>query len=109
MKNLAIVAALAADSNAHALAPRGPPGCCFKLTASGGTTGPVGQLIDGQNRIGGGLSPVTYCIDKDGEIADSSDRPCILTREFTSLPMLISTLFDANITPFYSTNIPVTV
>lgn len=81
MKNLAIVIALAVGSNAHTLASRGAPGCCFELTAGGGTTGPVGQLGDGQNRIGGGLSPVKFCIDKDGEIADQSGRPCILTRE----------------------------
>lgn len=80
MKNLAIVAALAAGTKAHCLAPRGEV-CCFELNAKGGIEGSVGQLSDGQNRIGGGLPPTTYCIDTDGEIEDSSGRPCILTRE----------------------------
>ncbi|KAF2159610.1 hypothetical protein M409DRAFT_70921 [Zasmidium cellare ATCC 36951] len=52
--------------------------CCFQLTASGGASGTVGQLSDGQNRIGGGYPPATYCINNGG-ITDSSGRGCILT------------------------------
>lgn len=62
---------------AHVL-PREPAGCCFQLKASGGQHGTIGQLSDGQNRIGGGLSPATYCIDNGG-LTDSSGRGCILT------------------------------
>lgn len=84
MKNLAIVAALAAGSNAHSLSAR-TVGCCFELTADGGASGPVGQLDDGQVRVGGGLPSVKFCIDKDGEIMDDSNRPCILTRKLASI------------------------
>ncbi|KAF5014844.1 hypothetical protein F66182_14034, partial [Fusarium sp. NRRL 66182] len=77
MKTCATVAALAAGANALAL--RGES-CCFTLTASGGTSGTVGQLNDGQNRIGGGLPPATFCITPGGTITDSSGRGCILTR-----------------------------
>lgn len=78
MKTISTFAALAVGANALAL--RGDS-CCFKLTASGGASGTVGQLNDGQNRIGGGLPPATYCISPDGTITDSSGRGCILTRE----------------------------
>ncbi|KAI9887996.1 MAG: hypothetical protein M1823_000117 [Watsoniomyces obsoletus] len=55
--------------------------CCFHLTASGGVSGPVGQLPDGQNRVGGSYSytPGLYCIGRDGTIKDGSQRGCILT------------------------------
>ncbi|OJJ44523.1 hypothetical protein ASPZODRAFT_153460 [Penicilliopsis zonata CBS 506.65] len=75
MKTFVTVAALAAGANA--LVSRGDS-CCFHLTASGGASGTVGQLSDGQNRIGGGLSAAEYCIS-DGKITDSSGRGCILT------------------------------
>jgi hypothetical protein len=41
--------------------------------------GTIGQLDDGQNRQGGGLNPVEYCI-ADGAITDANGRGCILTR-----------------------------
>lgn len=78
MKTLSTFAALAIGANALAL--RGDS-FCFQLTASGGASGTVGQLSDGQNRIGGGLPPAIYCISPDGTITDSSGRGCILTRE----------------------------
>ncbi|KAF2722486.1 hypothetical protein K431DRAFT_211176, partial [Polychaeton citri CBS 116435] len=62
--------------SAAALLPRDR--CCFQLTASGGVSGSVGQLNDGQNRVGGGYSPATYCIN-GGSIIDNNDRGCILT------------------------------
>ena len=49
--------------------------CCFELKASGGVSATMGQLSDGQNRIGGDYKPVTYCI-KNGGITDSFDRGC---------------------------------
>ncbi|KAL1850857.1 hypothetical protein Plec18170_006694 [Paecilomyces lecythidis] len=76
IKNLAVAAVFAAGANA--LVPRGST-CCFGLTASGSASGTVGQLDDGQNRIGGGLPPAQYCIDSAGGITDGHGRGCILT------------------------------
>lgn len=53
--------------------------CCFGLTASGGQTGTVCQLDDGQTRIGGGLAPAEFCINGT-TIEDSAGRGCIITR-----------------------------
>jgi hypothetical protein len=55
--------------------------CCFQVSASGAVTGTIGQLGDGQNRQGDGLSPAEYCI-ADGAITDANGRGCILTRTF---------------------------
>ncbi|KAJ0421578.1 ubiquitin 3 binding protein But2 C-terminal domain-containing protein [Aspergillus carlsbadensis] len=76
MRNFATFAAFAASANA--LVPR-DTSCCFGLTASGEASGPVGQLDDGQNRIGGDLPAGQYCIDSDGSITDGNGRGCILT------------------------------
>jgi hypothetical protein len=52
--------------------------CCFHLTSDGS---PVGQLSDGQNRIGDSSLPeAQFCIT-GSSITDSSGRGCILTRE----------------------------
>jgi hypothetical protein len=51
---------------------------CVQLQASGGVTGVLGQLGDGQNRIGGGHSTGCYCLSKGG-FTDSNGRGCILT------------------------------
>lgn len=63
-----------------ALIPRDQ--CCFSLTASGGLSGVVGQLSDGQNRIDqtAGLANTAgqYCIN-NGAITDGNGRGCILT------------------------------
>lgn len=78
MKGLLDIAALVAGANA--LVGRGDS-CCFHLTASGEAGGPLGQLSDGQNRIGdNSLSPSQFCIDSTGSITDGSGRGCILTR-----------------------------
>lgn len=78
MKSLVIFAAFAAV--AHALVGRSGT-CCFHLTASGGASGPVGQLSDGQNRVGDhSLPPAKFCIS-GGRITDGHGRGCILTRE----------------------------
>ena len=55
--------------------------CCFGLTASGGVSGTVGQLSDGQNRVGGNLPAGSYCIASNGGITDGAGRGCFLTRE----------------------------
>jgi hypothetical protein len=54
--------------------------CSFGLTASGGESGTIGQLSDGQNRIGGGLSAAKFTISNGG-VTDAAGRGCILTRE----------------------------
>ena len=79
MRNIIAVAAFAAGSNA--LVGRADS-CCFHLTSTGGASGTLGQLGDGQNRIGdSNLPPAQYCIDANGGITDSSGRGCILTRK----------------------------
>lgn len=57
--------------------------CSFELTASGGKSGTIGQLSDGQNRIGGGLAASTFSISNGG-ITDAAGRGCILTRKLCS-------------------------
>ena len=79
MKNFIALAAFAAGSNA--LVGR-RDNCCFHLSSSGGASGTLGQLGDGQNRIGDdNLQPAQYCIDNNGAITDSNGRGCILTRK----------------------------
>jgi hypothetical protein len=77
MKTLYSILGLVACTNAI-IAERWVP-CCFHVSASGAVTGTIGQLDDGQNRQGGGLSPAQYCI-ADGAITDANGRGCILTR-----------------------------
>lgn len=79
MRNFITLAAFAAGSNA--LVSR-TDSCCFSLTSSGGASGKLGQLGDGQNRIGDdSLQPAQYCIDSNGAITDDKGRGCILTRK----------------------------
>lgn len=75
-----VIAALALAVGSNALAIRDTASCCFHLSASGAVTGTVGQLSDGQNRVGGGLPQATYCIN-GGSITDANGRGCILTRK----------------------------
>ncbi|CAG8053887.1 unnamed protein product [Penicillium olsonii] len=83
MKNFITLAAFAAGTNA--LVGRSDS-CCFHLTSSGGASGELGQLSDGQNRIGdNSLSPAQYCIDSKGAITDANGRGCILTPPTTQL------------------------
>jgi hypothetical protein len=60
--------------------PRDAGACPFTLTAHGpgSASGIVGQLGDGQNRIGGGYPAATF-YHQNGSIIDSSKRGCILT------------------------------
>lgn len=77
MKNFVTVAAFAAGANA--LVGRSSS-CCFHINVSGGSQGELGQLGDGQNRVGdNSLSPAQYCIDASGGITDGNGRGCILT------------------------------
>ncbi|KAH8816453.1 ubiquitin 3 binding protein But2 C-terminal domain-containing protein [Xylogone sp. PMI_703] len=71
-----LVALLAIGGASAVSIPRS--GCSFQLNASGGQSGSVGQLSDGQNRIGGGYPQATYTIN-NGAITDSAGRGCILT------------------------------
>lgn len=71
------VATIAFAAGSNALIAR-TSSCCFGLSASGAVTGTLGQLSDGQNRVGGGLTPASYCINNGG-ITDASGRGCILT------------------------------
>ncbi|KAJ5834805.1 hypothetical protein N7447_000831 [Penicillium robsamsonii] len=83
MRKFITLAAFAAGSNA--LVGRSDS-CCFHLTSSGGAAGKLGQLGDGQNRIGDdSLQSAQYCIDSNGGITDSSGRGCILTPPTTQL------------------------
>ncbi|OGE58040.1 hypothetical protein PENARI_c001G05191 [Penicillium arizonense] len=83
MKNFITLAAFAAGSNA--LVGRSDT-CCFHLSSSGGASGELGQLSDGQNRIGDStLSAAQYCIDSKGAITDNKGRGCILTPPTTQL------------------------
>ncbi|GES62407.1 GPI anchored cell wall protein [Aspergillus terreus] len=80
MRNFATVAAFAAGANA--LVSRGG-NCCFHLKATGGASGTIGQLDDGQNRVYGGLSEAQFCIDSNGAITDENGRGCIVTDDTT--------------------------
>ncbi|KAF3052451.1 hypothetical protein E8E11_009127 [Didymella keratinophila] len=51
---------------------------CIQLKASGGQSGVLGQLGDGQNRVGGGHPTGCYCLSNGG-FTDSNGRGCILT------------------------------
>lgn len=73
-----IIALAVASSSASAFVLPRDDGCTFEVTAAGGKSGTVGQLGDGQNRIGGGLAPATYHISNGG-ITDANGRGCILT------------------------------
>ncbi|USP76680.1 hypothetical protein yc1106_03954 [Curvularia clavata] len=62
---------------ANALVPRSSTQC-YNLKASGGAEGILGQLDDGQNRVGDHLPTGCYCLC-DGGFTDSKGRGCILT------------------------------
>ncbi|KAF2197613.1 hypothetical protein GQ43DRAFT_424203 [Delitschia confertaspora ATCC 74209] len=57
--------------------------CCFQLAAQGPplaptTSGILGQLGDGQVRVGGNYTPATFCMS-NSRIIDANQRGCILT------------------------------
>ncbi|KAJ5650818.1 uncharacterized protein N7484_004541 [Penicillium longicatenatum] len=81
MKTVFAIAAFAAGTNA--LVGRSDS-CCFHLTASGSLSGSLGQLSDGQVRLGDdSLSAADFCINSSGAITDSEGRGCIVTSETT--------------------------
>ncbi|KAJ5171709.1 hypothetical protein N7492_004302 [Penicillium capsulatum] len=83
MKNFVALAAFAAGTNA--LVGRGD-GCCFHITASGDASGQLGQLGDGQIRLGdNSLSPSQFCINSNGAITDNKGRGCIVTADTTQI------------------------
>lgn len=82
MRPFVAAAGLAAGASAAVL-PRQDQ-CCFQLTASGGQSGVVGQLGDGQNRVGGSYPAGTYCLSGSA-ITDAKGRGCILTPPTTQL------------------------
>ncbi|QKX53660.1 uncharacterized protein TRUGW13939_00739 [Talaromyces rugulosus] len=76
MKLIAVATAIIATANSLAT---GNETCCFTLTASGGQSGPVGQIDDGQTRIGNGTQPGQFCVNSSGAIVDGKGRGCFLT------------------------------
>lgn len=81
MKTFIAIAAFAAGTNA--LVGRSDS-CCFHLTSSGGLSGDLGQLSDGQIRIGDdSLSASSFCLDSKGAITDSAGRGCIITGKYS--------------------------
>ncbi|KAJ5937513.1 hypothetical protein N7454_003855 [Penicillium verhagenii] len=80
MKSTIAIAALVAGANA--LVGRSDS-CCFQITASGGESGSLGQLTDGQVRLGDTtLSAAEFCIS-NSIITDSEGRGCVITTETT--------------------------
>ena len=78
-----IYASLGLCASAFVLPPNATSGWKFTLEAKGngtGLMGKVGQLGDGQNRIGGNypVAEFTY-FPSDGIIVDSKNRGCIIT------------------------------
>ncbi|KAK6529942.1 hypothetical protein TWF281_009092 [Arthrobotrys megalospora] len=73
--------ALAASVQSLVL-PRNPCYKCqgFTISVSGGVTGPLGQISDGQNRVGPNTpTPAKYNLGCNGGITDAKGRGCILT------------------------------
>jgi hypothetical protein len=81
-----VLAGLGGGSLAYAAAleNRGS-GCNVQLTVSGAVNDPVGQISDGQARVGSGISTATFTLSS-GSMTDSQGRGCWWTR--TSLPRL---------------------
>ncbi|GAB7358501.1 hypothetical protein MBLNU230_g2564t1 [Neophaeotheca triangularis] len=74
--------ALASAAGVSALVARNDDTCCFSLTASGTMGGQVGELDDGQVRVGQSNLPTMpgkFCINNNGGLTDSYGRGCILT------------------------------
>lgn len=67
---------------AHAFVARDSNQQCVQIKASGGASGTLGQLYDGQNRIGGNNPAGCYCLSNGG-FTDAYGRGCILTAPTT--------------------------
>jgi len=60
--------------------------CLLQLNAFGGCAGPVGQIPDGQCRVGGGLPQSLFQLDKSrGILTDGVGRGCYITPEASQL------------------------
>ncbi|KAF2835267.1 hypothetical protein M501DRAFT_1020042 [Patellaria atrata CBS 101060] len=57
---------------------------CFNVYAVDGAWSALGQLDDGQVRIGGGHGVSTFCVE-DGVVTDSHGRGCIVTPETSQI------------------------
>ncbi|EED16460.1 conserved hypothetical protein [Talaromyces stipitatus ATCC 10500] len=77
MRSTLAVAAIVATANAFVA--RDTTICCFSLSATGSASGTVGQIDDGQTRLGSGIPPGQFCIDSSGAIKDGNGRGCFLT------------------------------
>ena len=77
-----VLASITLGLGANALVAR-EASQCIQLEASGGQSGILGQLDDGQNRVGGGHPTGCYCMSSDGGFTDSNGRGCILTPSVT--------------------------
>jgi hypothetical protein len=88
MKSFIAIATLAVGANA--LVGRSDS-CCFHLTASGDKSGSLGQLSDGQVRVGDdNLSAAKFCLS-GGVITDSEGRGCVVTSKISSSSSTSST------------------
>ena len=77
-----VLATVAVIASANALVARDTTICCFSLSASGGASGPAGQIDDGQIRVGSGLQPAQFCVNSSGSVTDGNGRGCFLTRMY---------------------------
>lgn len=85
MKSFIAIASLAVGANA--LVGRSDS-CCFHITASGDKSGSLGQLSDGQVRVGDdSLSAATFCLS-GGVITDSEGRGCVITSKTSLLSQI---------------------
>lgn len=82
MKSFIAIASLAVGANALSRSDS----CCFHLTASGDASGSLGQLSDGQVRVGdNSLSAAKFCLS-GGVITDSEGRGCVVTCKIYPVP-----------------------
>lgn len=83
MYSRVVLSLLALASSAQsAVLPRNPCYKCqgFTISVSGGVSGPLGQISDGQNRVGPNTpTAAKYNLGCAGGIVDANSRGCILT------------------------------
>lgn len=60
--------------------------CSFQVSVFGGCAGHIGQIPDGQCRVGGSFQHSTFNLDKhSGVLTDAHGRGCYLTSEANQL------------------------
>jgi hypothetical protein len=82
MKSFGATLAFAGAASAVAIQARAAPEaqCCFGINVDGAVSGSVGQLGDGQNRVGSGFGGAQFCYyPSTTSIVDASLRGCIAT------------------------------